>query len=529
MATIQQTVQTLLDKIQGKQGAGELSGEETLLLSKAVQSLSDNQQFEQALIAVAEQHLDTATNSVNAASSLLEDVAQRVRSKDVGELIQTSQDKLGERTLLACDGSLPDFNLYPKLQTLLPKRLKLKSAINVPFSNLTVGGSNVHYRPRTICTVADGRKSFAADIYHNDDVYEITHDSKADKPSLISVIYTISDTPSSGDRYSVDICCSDDGQHIYVLSLTWNGSVASFAIYHSHNGGASFDKTDILGTPNWSGVASVHGYSTNALAKIQCSADGEKVELLLTPHNSVEQVFCIRSNNFAASFNQSRTPYGVLTQAGDVRCSYVSRSMNGAIVANTTEKAQGQVYFSSAAEQAFSDISAHMHYPILLNDSWFIISDDDSTLLHLSQSQSTTSGTVQWEYSRDNGQSFVPASTQLNVPQDTSEAKVGAVLFDPEDADYVYLAVLNITRSTNRVWAFYRLNIISGLNQCLANSVSLTPDYYTEDRWRFDVKRSDKQLAISFATGHNSNTMDCLTFDLDKFLPEVENTRMIAE
>jgi len=65
MATITNTVQTLINKINENQtGAAPLTAEETLLLTKAVQALGENQDFEQALIAVAEQHLNTAQTSM---------------------------------------------------------------------------------------------------------------------------------------------------------------------------------------------------------------------------------------------------------------------------------------------------------------------------------------------------------------------------------------------------------------------------------------------------------------------------------
>ena len=51
MATITNTVQTLINKINENQsGAAPLTAEETLLLTKAVQALGENQDFEQALV-----------------------------------------------------------------------------------------------------------------------------------------------------------------------------------------------------------------------------------------------------------------------------------------------------------------------------------------------------------------------------------------------------------------------------------------------------------------------------------------------
>ena len=76
MATnISASVQSLLTKL--KAGAeAQMTAEELLLLSKAVQALSDNKDFEQSLIAIAEQHLDTAEQSmVDATAQAVADMA----------------------------------------------------------------------------------------------------------------------------------------------------------------------------------------------------------------------------------------------------------------------------------------------------------------------------------------------------------------------------------------------------------------------------------------------------------------------
>ena len=79
MATnISASVQSLLTKL--KAGAeADMTGEELLLLSKSVQALSDNENFEQALIAVAEGHLNTATVAVTDATVAAETANTRLQ------------------------------------------------------------------------------------------------------------------------------------------------------------------------------------------------------------------------------------------------------------------------------------------------------------------------------------------------------------------------------------------------------------------------------------------------------------------
>ncbi|WDE11336.1 hypothetical protein [Thalassomonas haliotis] len=65
MATTQQVVQKLQDDIAN----GSLSAEDTVKLAAAITALSSNQTFEQALIAVAEGHFDTAVNALELAQA----------------------------------------------------------------------------------------------------------------------------------------------------------------------------------------------------------------------------------------------------------------------------------------------------------------------------------------------------------------------------------------------------------------------------------------------------------------------------
>ncbi|MEX0297588.1 MAG: hypothetical protein AB3N28_00860, partial [Kordiimonas sp.] len=69
MATLNTAVQALVDNLHAKMIANppELSAEEQLLVSKALSALSDNTTWEQALVAVATEHLNTATDNMDAA------------------------------------------------------------------------------------------------------------------------------------------------------------------------------------------------------------------------------------------------------------------------------------------------------------------------------------------------------------------------------------------------------------------------------------------------------------------------------
>ena len=95
-ATILSSVQSLLAKLKAGTEA-DMTAEDLLLLSKSVQALADNEDFEQALIAVAEGHLDTATTAVTDATSAAENANTRLQqSADNLELIPQVETTLSE-------------------------------------------------------------------------------------------------------------------------------------------------------------------------------------------------------------------------------------------------------------------------------------------------------------------------------------------------------------------------------------------------------------------------------------------------
>ncbi|WDD98366.1 hypothetical protein [Thalassomonas actiniarum] len=102
--TISSSVQSLLAKL--KVGAeADMTAEELLLLSKSVQALADNEDFEQALIAVAEGHLDTATSAVSAATVAAQTASSQLQQNATSlDLIPQMQNELtGSVTQLNSD------------------------------------------------------------------------------------------------------------------------------------------------------------------------------------------------------------------------------------------------------------------------------------------------------------------------------------------------------------------------------------------------------------------------------------------
>lgn len=72
MATVSQAVQAMVDKLHAAMTSGTpLTPEEQLLVAKALSALQDNQTWEKALVAVAEEHLTTATDALTLARTLL--------------------------------------------------------------------------------------------------------------------------------------------------------------------------------------------------------------------------------------------------------------------------------------------------------------------------------------------------------------------------------------------------------------------------------------------------------------------------
>lgn len=72
MATLNAAVQQMIDRLNAALAAGTASAEDQLLIGKALQALQSSTTWERALIAVAEEHLNTSTTALAAAKALLD-------------------------------------------------------------------------------------------------------------------------------------------------------------------------------------------------------------------------------------------------------------------------------------------------------------------------------------------------------------------------------------------------------------------------------------------------------------------------
>ncbi|WP_281559430.1 hypothetical protein [Thalassomonas sp. RHCl1] len=132
MATnISASVQSLLTKL--KAGAeAQMTAEELLLLSKAVQALSDNKDFEQSLIAIAEQHLDTAEQSMTDA------VAQAVANMSTAKDDVNSATSALESAKTTFDSKTDELNLVNELRHMLEGLKRREDGAIGSTYNLTV-------------------------------------------------------------------------------------------------------------------------------------------------------------------------------------------------------------------------------------------------------------------------------------------------------------------------------------------------------------------------------------------------------
>ncbi|CAM3967021.1 hypothetical protein [Pseudoalteromonas byunsanensis] len=79
MATINNAIQEMVDHLVTKMRSNEkLSAEEQTLVSNAIQKLSSSANLEAALVAVAEEHLDDATDTINNASDLVKELQAKL-------------------------------------------------------------------------------------------------------------------------------------------------------------------------------------------------------------------------------------------------------------------------------------------------------------------------------------------------------------------------------------------------------------------------------------------------------------------
>ncbi|WP_125720040.1 hypothetical protein [Pseudoalteromonas rubra] len=104
MASIQTAVQVMVDKlVADMQGEQPLSAEEQALVSNAITKLADNEKLEQAVVAVAESHIDEATTALQQAAQVgqtsLQQAAQTLN--DNGTTLEGKAAKLDRLDTMA--------------------------------------------------------------------------------------------------------------------------------------------------------------------------------------------------------------------------------------------------------------------------------------------------------------------------------------------------------------------------------------------------------------------------------------------
>lgn len=104
MASIQTAVQVMVDKlVADMQGEQPLSAEEQALVSNAITKLTDNEKLEQAVVAVAESHIDEATTALQQAAQVgqtsLQQAAQTLN--DNGTALEVKTAKLDQLDAMA--------------------------------------------------------------------------------------------------------------------------------------------------------------------------------------------------------------------------------------------------------------------------------------------------------------------------------------------------------------------------------------------------------------------------------------------
>ncbi|MCG7536493.1 hypothetical protein [Pseudoalteromonas sp. OOF1S-7] len=104
MASIQTAVQVMVDKlVADMQGEQPLSAEEQALVSNAITKLADNEKLEQAVVAVAESHIDDATTALQQAAQVgqtsLQQAAQTLN--DNGAALEGKAAKLDQLDAMA--------------------------------------------------------------------------------------------------------------------------------------------------------------------------------------------------------------------------------------------------------------------------------------------------------------------------------------------------------------------------------------------------------------------------------------------
>ncbi|SHO54411.1 hypothetical protein [Vibrio quintilis] len=112
MATLNTTVQSVIDNMHTKMQAGTLTAEEQMLIGKGLEALMNNASWEKALIAVAEENISESKTLLNAARDELQDAKTELTDSitqikqhyspliTVGSLSQTSTIAAGKSLII---------------------------------------------------------------------------------------------------------------------------------------------------------------------------------------------------------------------------------------------------------------------------------------------------------------------------------------------------------------------------------------------------------------------------------------------
>lgn len=128
MTTISTAVQGMVNNLASKMQSGTpYTAEEQLLVAKAVTALQDNQTWEQAVVAVVEQHLNTATGALSAAQSDINQAKTSIESKTANldliaglrQSFQADLDKLSDKVEARLGSLNRSFAMSPACDVLL--------------------------------------------------------------------------------------------------------------------------------------------------------------------------------------------------------------------------------------------------------------------------------------------------------------------------------------------------------------------------------------------------------------------------
>ncbi|SFD16619.1 hypothetical protein [Pseudoalteromonas denitrificans] len=185
MSTISNAAQVMVDKlVADMQGQTPLSSEEQLLVAKALDTMKNNVTFENALVAVAEEHLNTATSSLLSAEGKINAAKDAiVADADNLALIPTMSSNIDARL------NVMSTDMSNQLATVKPT---VKAAVDSSANNHVVS----YYNQDVLL------RQYIANSYHNH------------KPNTVAAV----DNYDTGEFY----CYIDYGKTVTTSANRWN-------------------------------------------------------------------------------------------------------------------------------------------------------------------------------------------------------------------------------------------------------------------------------------------------------------------